>query len=174
MSEITAEQTKQMAEDALGFVPNLIEKMNVNPVVAAIYLQGQDALGAGVLSKAEQQAVMLAASAYNDCHYCTAAHRAGAKQAGVSDEAVDALDQMKSAGDARLSTLAEATWKVQKSRGHLSDDDLEQLENEGISRAALYEIITIIGLKTISNYVNHLAKTEIDEAFAGEATREAA
>jgi len=31
--------------------------------------------------------------------------------------------------------------------------------------AALYEIITLIGIKTITNYINHLAYTPVDEVF---------
>lgn len=171
---IDADSTKQAARNALGFVPNLVEEMNENPVVAAIYLRGQEALEDGVLSPAEQQAVMLAASAKNDCHYCVAAHRAGAKQAGIPDHEVDTIDHHGSPNNGRLRALVETTWKVQDERGHLDERDLDRLEELGISRAELFEIVAIVGLKTISNYVNHIAETEIDEAFADEATREVA
>jgi uncharacterized short protein YbdD (DUF466 family) len=32
-----------------------------------------------------------------------------------------------------------------------------------VGKAELYEINTLIGLKIFSNYVNHIAQTEVDE-----------
>jgi hypothetical protein len=52
-------------------------------------------------------------------------------------------------------------------RGWLGRPDLERLAAEGIGLPQLYEIVALVGLKTISNYVNHIAHTEIDEAFRG-------
>jgi len=43
--------------------------------------------------------------------------------------------------------------------------DQEALAADGIERAVLYEIVGLIGVKTISNYVNHIAGTDVDDAF---------
>jgi len=50
-------------------------------------------------------------------------------------------------------------------RGWLSDDDLAEFEDVGFGRDVLYEIVGIVGIKTISNYVNHIAHTEVDPQF---------
>ena len=44
-------------------------------------------------------------------------------------------------------------------------NDVDTLEQDGIDRPKVYEIVAWIGLKTLSNSVNHLAHTPIDEAF---------
>lgn len=148
-----------------GFVPNLVREMAVNPAVARVYLDGQGALATGILSPREQQAVQLAVSVYNECHYCRAAHGLGSQMAGVSPADIEAIQKGALPDDLRLRRLVHACWLVLDMRGSLGQNDLSGLEAEGIDRAQLYEIIAIIGLQTISNYINHIAHTPIDAAF---------
>lgn len=42
---------------------------------------------------------------------------------------------------------------------------MEALDESGIPRTQLYEIIGFVGVKTISNFVNHIAGTEVDDRF---------
>lgn len=148
-----------------GFVPNLIREMAANSAVARVYLEGQGALAAGVLPPREQQAVQLAVSVYNECHYCRARHGVGSRMAGVSPADVEAIQKGALPDDPRLRSVVHATWLVLDMRGSLGPTDLRGLEAEGISRAQLYEIVAFIGLKTISNYINHIAHTPVDPAF---------
>lgn len=148
-----------------GFVPNLMREMAANPAVVRVYLDGQRALATGVLSPREQQTVQLAVSVYNECHYCRAAHGLGSRMAGVSPADVEAIQKGTLPDDSRLRSLVHATWLVLDMRGALGQNDLTGLESEGIDRAQLYEIVAIVGLKTISNYINHIAHTPIDAAF---------
>jgi AhpD family alkylhydroperoxidase len=148
-----------------GFVPNLIREMSRNPAVARVYLDGQAAIAGGVLSQREQQVIQLAVSVYNECDYCRAAHRLGTRMAGVAPGDIEAIQKGAPPEDARLRSLVSATWQVLDVRGSLTPPDLRALEAEGVDRAQLYEIVAIVGLKTVSNYINHIAHTPIDEAF---------
>ncbi len=148
-----------------GFVPNLIREMSKSPAAARVYLDGQEAMAGASLGSREQQAVQLAVSAYNRCDYCQAAHRAGGRTAGIPASDLDAIQKNSLPRDARLRSLVSATHLLLLRRGFLSAADLTALEAEGIDRGQVYEIVALIGLKTISNYVNHIAHTEIDEAF---------
>jgi AhpD family alkylhydroperoxidase len=162
-----AEQVHEKARQALGFVPNLITEMtDENPAAADAYLTAQGLLEeGGVLSPAEQQAVILAISSYNDCHYCTKAHAVAGQQAGLDADTVEAINEGGLPSDDRLRALVRATRRVLGKRGWLSDVDEAEFEDLGLGRPALYEIVTLVGIKTISNYVNHIAETEIDEPF---------
>jgi AhpD family alkylhydroperoxidase len=161
-----ATDVQQHAKQAFGFVPNLITEMtDHNPAVGATYLAANGAIEDGVLTPAEQQAVILAISSYNDCHYCTKAHAAAGQQAGLDAATIETINAGGLPEDDRLRSLVQATRKVLGKRGWLSENDLADLEVQGVDRGALYEIVTLIGIKTISNYVNHIAGTEIDEAF---------
>jgi uncharacterized peroxidase-related enzyme len=162
-----AEQVHDKAKQALSFVPNLITEMTKeNPAVGDVYLTAQGLLQeGGVLSPAEQQTVILAVSSYNDCHYCTKAHAVAGKQAGLDAETVETINAGGLPEDDRLRALVRASRRLLGKRGWLSDTDEEEFADLGLERPELYEIITLIGIKTMSNYVNHIAETEVDEPF---------
>ena len=150
-----------------GFVPNLIREMSKSPAVAKVYLGGQQALAEGRLSPRDREAVQLAVSVYNECPYCRAAHRMGAGANGIAPADVAAIERGDRPDDPRVRALVAATWEMLDVRGWLKAADLARLEAEGIDRAQTYEIVALIGLKTISNYVNHIAHTPIDEELQG-------
>jgi AhpD family alkylhydroperoxidase len=162
-----AQQVHEKAEQALGFVPNLIKEITKeNPAVADAYLTSQGIVEeGGVLSPAEQQVVILAASSYNDCHYCTKAHAVAGQQAGLDAETVETINEGGLPSDDRLKSLVRATRRILGKRGWLSDTDETEFADLGLERPELYEIVGLVGIKTISNYVNHIAGTEIDEPF---------
>jgi AhpD family alkylhydroperoxidase len=150
-----------------GFVPNLIREMSASPAVAQVYLGGQQAMAGATLSARDQQVVQLAISVYNECAYCRAAHRMGAKAVGIALADIAAIERGDRPEDPRVSALVAATWEILDVRGWLKAPDLERLRSDGIDRAQVYEIVALIGLKTISNWVNHIAHTEIDEPLRG-------
>lgn len=117
------------------------------------------------LSPAEQQAVLLAVSSYNDCHYCTKAHAAAGQQAGLNTETTATINEGGLPNDDRLCPLVQATRRILGKRGWLSDVDESEFEDLGLGRPEFYEIIALVGIKTMSNYVNHIAETKLDEPF---------
>ena len=169
MSKTTKDEALARVKAAFGFVPNLMAGIaDTNPAVATAYLGASAALEGGVLSPAEKQIVMLAVSSFNDCHYCTAAHRTTGKAMGVSQSELDAIDARTLPSDPRSRALVDATWTILSERGWVNDAKLARL---GVSRTEAFEIIAIIGLKTISNYVNHIQGTEIDAPLRAQAKR---
>lgn len=161
-----AEAVRNAAQDAFGFVPNLIDELaSQNPAVAETYLKANGHLSNGVLSPAEQQVVILAISGYNDCHYCTKAHSAAGAQAGLDSDTIQTLVDGGLPDTPRARLLTRATKRLLGKRGWLSDADKAEFEEAGLTTAALYEIVGLIGVKTISNYVNHLADTPVDPQF---------
>jgi AhpD family alkylhydroperoxidase len=157
----------EAARKKYGFVPNLIEEMSVSPAVTQVYLGGQQAMAGATLSGRDQQAVQLAISVYNECAYCRAAHRMGARARGVTPADIAAIERGDRPEDPRVSALVAATWEILDVRGWLKTEDLERLQALGIDRAQVYEIVALVGLKTIANWINHLAHTDIDAAFRG-------
>jgi len=150
-----------------GFVPNLIREMSASPAVAQVYLGGQQAMAAAALSGRDQQVVQLVVSVYNECEYCRAAHRTGARAAGIDPADVAAIDRGDRAEDPRVRALVDVTWEILDMRGWLKAEDLSRFQAPGIDRSQVYEIVALIGLKTISNWINHIAHTEIDAPFQG-------
>jgi AhpD family alkylhydroperoxidase len=161
-----ADAAREKAEQAFGMVPNLIQEISArNPALAHAYLDANAAIADGALSPAEREVVILAISSYNDCHYCTKAHAAAGKGAGLSADTVETVVAGGLPDDERHRTLVQATRRILGKRGWLSDDDQAEFAGLGLDRGVLYEIVGLIGIKTISNYVNHIAHTEVDAAF---------
>ncbi len=149
-----------------GFVPNLYTEFATHsPAVADVYLTAMKLIGEASLSPKEQQAVILAISSYNDCAYCKAAHSTVAGMVGMPEEEIEAITTGGLPVDTRLRSLITATRRILGKRGWLNEDDLAEFEAQDIDRGQIYEIVALIGIKTISNFVNHLAHTEIDPQF---------
>lgn len=163
------EQIFEAVKQRFGFVPNLIREFAESPAVAQAYLNATAALASGSLSPKEQQAVQLAVSAHNECHYCTAVHGTAGLKSGLSREDVSAILSGNLPDDERIRHIVQATRLVLDRRGWLEATDLATLEAQGISKAQLYEIIGFVGAKTISNYINHIARTEVDPQFSAAA-----
>jgi len=163
-----ADQMETTAKQMYGFVPNLVTEMGAeNPAVADVYLRASALMHEkGVLSAPEREAVFLAVSSHNDCHYCKAAHAAGGRQAGLDAGTVDTLNEGGLPDDDRLKSLVRAARRMLTKRGWLSDVDEAEFADLGLDRPELYEIVALVGIKTISTYVNHIAGTTIDDALA--------
>lgn len=160
-----AEEIREMAKEFYGgFVPNQIKVLNEHsPAAARTYIRTMELIEESELPDHEREAVILTVSRYNDCHYCTRTHAFLGREAGLEQEAIEAIHKGGLPEDDRLRTLVRATRLLLDKRGWLDEDDLSGLQWEGIGKTELYEINTIIGLKIFSNYVNHIAQTEVDE-----------
>lgn len=166
-SPSATQDVQEAARETLGFLPNLIQELSEhNPAAAKLYLATTDVIEQGDLTDAEREAVFLAVSRYNDCHYCTSLHGKMAHAAGLSRETVNIINSGGlPSDDDRLRALVQATRLLLDKRGWLDEDDLDSLRKKGVDRTDLLEINAIIGVKTFSNYVNHVAQTDIDPQF---------
>ncbi len=52
--------------------------------------------------------------------------------------------------------------KVAHERGHVSEDDLQAVKAAGYDDAQIIEIVLHVALNTWTNYINEVAKTDID------------
>lgn len=156
-----------LAEKRFGFVPNLIKALNKHPLVMKLYTDGVFLFeDNGLLTPKEQQVVYLAISAENKCYYCTAAHGFVAqKVAGLEAAEVESILNGKLSSNARYNALITSARLTLEKRGWLTTDDLKKLEDLGVGKEQIMEIIGLIALKTITNYVNHIEETPIDSAF---------
>ncbi len=163
------------ARRKFGLVPNLIGEMAESPAVLAGYLAAADAFSQSSFSPVEQHVVLQTVNALNACDYCQASHSAAAIAALKIDPALDAALRRKTPlPDRRLDTLREFTSRVVTQRGWLDDADLRAFLDAGFSLAQVLEVMLGVGLKTISNYINHVAATPLDAPFAGHAVPAAA
>ncbi len=72
-------------------------------------------------------------------------------------------------GQLFLEALPTFTRAAVEQRGWLSAADIATFLSAGYTKAQVLEIILGITFKTPSNYVNHVAKTPLDDPFATQA-----
>lgn len=166
--------TLEAARDALGFVPNLYGVMAEAPAL----LEGYKALSAvfekSSLTATERQIVLLMASYDNGCEYCVAAHSTIAAMQRVPDEVISAIRDGERIEDPKLEALRQFTSAVVTKRGWPDEAEVTDFLNAGYGRAQILEVVLGVGIKTLSNYTNHVADTPLDQAFAPNVWKKAA
>jgi AhpD family alkylhydroperoxidase len=118
------------------------------------------------LTPTERQIILLTVSALNGCNYCMAAHTVIAGMQKVDAQIVDALRKGNPLADDRLEALRLFAADVVETRGWPSEASKNRFLAVGYSPSQMLEVVLGIGLKTLSNYANHLAGTPLDSAFA--------
>ncbi|MDE3029180.1 MAG: carboxymuconolactone decarboxylase family protein [Paracoccaceae bacterium] len=156
------------AKKGLGFVPNMYANMANLPAVLKGYLEGYAAFRSTTgFTPVEQEVVFLTVSHLNGCRYCTAAHSMIAdKMSKVPADILEALRAGATLPDAKLETLARFTREMVEYRGQPSADAVKAFRDAGYTAEQALGVVLGIATKTFSNYVNHLAGTEVDPAFA--------
>lgn len=145
----------------LGSVPNMFATLAHAPGALHFYLQGADALGRGGFTAKQRELVALAVADANACGYCLAAHTAIGGLVGLKAPEMEAARDGRAANprDAGLVALAR---RIVATRGNLAPDDLAAARAAGLGDADILETIAVVALNVFTNYVNHIAGTEVD------------
>lgn len=157
------------ANSAFGIVPNLVGEFAESPAVIEGYLSLAGAYHKSGLTPLEREIVLIAASVENACHYCVAAHTTVTQGQKLDQAVIQAVRAGGPIPDVRLEALRDFTTRVVRERGWVSDADVNRLVTAGYTAANVLEVVLGVGLKTISNYINHIAETPVDAAFQANA-----
>ncbi len=160
-----ATQTLAAAQSAYGFLPNLLAVMAEAPALVKAYTTLSKIFEETSFSPAERQVVLLTTSFENECAYCMAAHSAVAGMQKVPQDAIAAIRSGAPIADKTLEALHRFTASVVASRGWPSEQDVAAFLAAGYTKAQILEVVLGVGLKTLSNYTNHVAETPLDAAF---------
>jgi len=156
----------ERAQQSYGRIPNLLAILAESPQTLAAYQQLQQAFTESSFDATEQTVIWQTINVENNCHYCVPAHTAIANKMKVDPAVTEALREERPLADEKLQVLRETTLALVRNRGHLSPEERSRFFAAGYGPRQLLEIVLGIAQKTISNYVNHLADTPLDEMFA--------
>ncbi len=158
--EATA-STKELFKK-LVVVPNLLCIMANSDVVISQFAHHNDNLDLYKLSPRHRKIISLAVSEYNHCPYCIALHTNIAVDNGMlSPEECLHARRMKSPGP-KIDALLNLTKELLETRGHISDETLENAKEHNFDDQDIIEIIATIALFTQANYTANAAKPELD------------
>ncbi|MHA7841770.1 MAG: carboxymuconolactone decarboxylase family protein [Winogradskyella sp.] len=144
----------------LGFVPNLFATFAHSDTALENYLNFSNAKTS--LSAKEKEVINLAVSQVNDCIYCLSAHTAIGKMNGFTDEQILELRAGYSSVNKKLDALAKLAKNITQRKGRTDIDVLENFFNAGYTKANLIDTISLVGDKTISNYVHSTTQVPVD------------
>ena len=147
-------------EKALGFVPNLYATYANSDTALENYLNFANAKTS--LSAKEKEVVNLAVSQVNNCIYCLSAHTAIGKMNGFTDEQILELRAGKASFDTKLNALAKLAKNITENRGRTNEDVLNDYFAAGYTKANLIDTISLVGDKTISNYIHSTTQVPVD------------
>lgn len=146
---------------AMGVVPNITRVMAQQPAVLEAYLGFSKALGGGAFDARTREAIALAVAGANACGYCASAHSAISASLKVGKEEI-ARRLAGHSEDARTDAIVSFARTLVGKRGLPSDADLAAARGAGLSDADVIEVVGHVALNLFTNYINHVADTDID------------
>ncbi len=146
----------------LGVVPNMFRLISNSPAALESYLGLSDTLSKGTLPAATRERIALAVAEVNGCSYCLSAHTYLGKNLAKLDDAEIAANRNGASNDPKADAAIRFAIKVVREHGHVSEDDLQAVKSAGYDDAQVIEIVLHVALNTWTNYINEVAKTDID------------
>lgn len=145
----------------LGVVPNLFRLVANSPVALTAFTSLRDALDRALDVKTRER-IALAVAQVNGCAYCLSAHSYVAlNMAKIGPEEI-ALNRHGASADVKANAAVAFASKVARERGHVSDADIAAVREAGFNDAQIVEIVALVALNSFTNFLNEVAKTEID------------
>lgn len=172
--ETTApESTKQTLVDvrkAYGMLPNLYGYLAESPVALNAYLHiNEQLMKHSSLSPDQVQIALLAISAVNECEFCVAAHSWVSGSVNANAQTVKAIREGSEIDNLKDRALVQLVQSIVKDRGYVADEIVQTFLDAGHTKENLFDLLVCNMLKSLSNYANHITKTELNpelESFA--------
>lgn len=146
----------------LGTVPNMFRLIATSPAALESYLSLSSALNKGALPAATRERIALAVAEVNGCDYCLSAHTYFGKKVAKLDDDEILANRRGTSNDAKADAAVRFAVKVARERGHVGESDFHAVKDAGYDDAQVIEIVVHVALNTWTNYINEVAKTEID------------
>ncbi len=153
------------SEKGFGMIPGLHAVMAESPQVLEAYQRLHQLVLDSAFDNDEKTVVWQTINVENACHYCVPAHTGIAKMMEVSEDITNALRDEKPLPNDKLEALRDFTLAVMRKQGNVSKEDLEAFYNAGYGKRQVLDVILVLSQKTMSNYINHIAETPVDEPF---------
>lgn len=145
----------------IGFTPNMMTTFAQSPIAFNAW-----ANLLGSLSKAldvkTRDSIGLAVSEVNSCNYCLTVHSFTAQHMArlPNDEII--LARKGHASDPKRDAAVQFARKVILGRGQVSEADLNAVRNAGYTDANAMEIVALVAMYSLTNFINNVFDPEKD------------
>jgi uncharacterized peroxidase-related enzyme len=151
----------QKIQAQFGSVPNIFRTLANSSSVLEGHGNWMASLGKGKLDAKLREKIALTVAQINGCPYCLSAHTAIANGLGLNAEEIANSRQAKSTDVWEEKVLQFSRTLVEKA-GKVSDSDLENLRSEKIGDEIILEILFNTVFHIFNNYLNAVARTQLD------------
>jgi len=162
-------ESKPLLEDSVkvfGMIPNLHAVLAEAPEALDAYKKLHAHFQNTSFNGDELTVVWQTINIEHECHYCVPAHTMIAGMMSIDPAITDALRNRTALPSDKLQALHNTTLALTRNRGRLSAAEEKAFFAAGYTKRHILEIILGISQKVMSNYVNRVAETPLDEAFA--------
>jgi uncharacterized peroxidase-related enzyme len=157
-----AQALLEVVKKQLGVVPNRFRLVSNSSAALAGYLGLSGALSSGALPPPTRERIGLAVAEINGCNYCLSAHAYLGKNLAKLDHTEITANRNDASNDPKADAAVRFAAKIVRERGHVNEDDLRAVKLAGYDDAQVIEIVLHVARNTCTNYINEVAKTDID------------
>jgi uncharacterized peroxidase-related enzyme len=148
----------------LGVVPNFFSLISRSPDVLKATANTHAILGKSLGHKTRERIHIMTAEV-NGCNYCLSAHTyVGGKFTGLTKEDME-LARVGHSTDPHADAALQFTYKVAKSRGHITTADVEAVRAAGYTDEQIIDLVAETAFSFTTNLFNNTFKTDIDPTF---------
>ena len=147
-------------QQSMGFVPNVYAFMTRSGTALRRFLVFMDV--STVFDRVQTEAIHLMTSQVNQNPYCLAAHTALAKETGLTDKQIEAIRKGNVTWDKKLDILVDFTCELVTNRGKVSPEMIDRFYQAGYTDACLVDLVMLVGMTTITNYLNNVTWIPVD------------
>lgn len=145
----------------IGFTPNMLATFAQSPIAFNAW-----ATLLGSLSKAldvkTRDSIGLAVSEVNGCNYCLTVHSFTAEHMAKMQPDEIVLARKGHALDPRRDAAIRFARRAIETRGKVSDADLKAIRDAGYTDANVMEILALIAMYSMTNFLNNVFDPERD------------
>jgi uncharacterized peroxidase-related enzyme len=153
--------TLDMFTKNIGFTPNMMATFALSPIAFNAW-----ATLLGSLSKAldvkTRDSIGLAVSEVNGCNYCLAVHSYTAEHMAKLPANEIILARKGHADAPQRDAAIRFARKVIETRGQISDGDLGMVRDAGYTEANIMEIVALVAMYSLTNFINNVFDPEKD------------
>ena len=151
------------------FIPNALAVYAESPTLLDSYVTLSAIFEKSSLNETERQIILMTNSIENACGYCTAAHTTVSQMSSVPDDVIESVRTNNPIKDSKLEALRKFSIIINNKRGWASAEQVDEFLNAGYSKQTILEVIVGTSIKVLSNYTNHIAEPQLDDAFTSNA-----
>jgi len=145
----------------LGGTPNMFKTLAHSSSSLGFAVAGFTGFGESKLPPSLREQIALTVAGANSCDYCASAHTTLGKMHHVSEDELSQNLRARSC-DPKVHVALTFVKKLVDERGRVSDADVNAVRKAGYSEGEILDLVTVTTFNIFTNYINHVAGTEID------------